>query len=298
MSNIENQESQNNREVRIKANAAQSLESVLNTQGYSFQYSVMRRAEELRKNGQSLWRLEGAEFPVAFKNEVMHIDFIFEYLNLFLIAECKRVNPARGYWCFAKSPYTWRNSTGKLAQFDQIRMFSQLPQFNSSTIIAPTEREIMDIGLEVSTGEKGDAKGDADKSAINKSVSQVLKGQSGYINYLCNQGKVPHNLKVDNDYIFIPVIFTTARIFVTDTDLGAADLERGHLPANSVNAEEKEWVWLNHNRSINLTHDVKFDYEANRHENYYFREFTRSVAIVGTKGIDSFLKTQFDDWLF
>lgn len=282
-----------------------NLAKVLNRNGFSFQYSVVRRADNLIKEDKSRWQLEGTEIPVGARNDVTHVDFICRYRNryqaqsfrLFLIAECKRADPARGYWCFAKSPYTWRNRRHSAVQFDVIRRFSDIPQFTSSSRITPVSREITELGLEIKTGDKGDGLGTNDKSAINKAVSQVLRGCGGFIDYVCDpiKHKENHILEMDTDNIFIPVIFTTARLFVTETDIGSADLRSGFLPKNSVDVQERDWIWLNHNRSIHLSHNLTFDYKANERENLYYREFTRSVAIVGPNGINSFFQANFEE---
>jgi hypothetical protein len=298
---------ENDREERIVNAVSQQLENVLNRQGYSFQYSLLNLAEELRKQSKSNWILEATEFPININNEITHIDFICTYRSVYpnrltrliLVAECKRVDPAKGYWCFAKTPYTWTSDHNNSTQFDQIRCFSEIPQFTSSTKVDYPDKEIMNLGLEIKTGKKGDGTGNDRKSNINTSISQVSRGSSGFINYLCNESKDSQllGLKVDVDYIFIPAVFTTARIFVTDANLGSADLEKGYLPKDSVKAEEKDWIWFNHNRSESLSHNVRFNYENNNHLPIYYREFTRSIAIVGPKGFDNFLKYNFEDRL-
>lgn len=298
-------EEEANREERILNGVSKDLETVLNRQGYSFQYSILKRAEELLKTKKSKWHLFASEFPTTSNNEVSHIDFICDFrhhhkkINFFMVAECKRVDPAKGYWCFATTPYSL-DEFGNSAQFDQILCFSDIPQFNSSTKIAHTQQNIMNLGLEVKTGEKGDGSRTEGKSPINTSIGQVLKGQSGFINYLSNEGRDSTDLilEVDVNNVFIPVIFTTAKIFVTQADLSNADLEKGFLPKDSVKAEEKDWVWLNHNRSEHLSHKVRFNYKENNYKSMFFREFTRSIAIVGPKGIDNFLSFNFEEWIW
>jgi|SRR5215469_6984288 len=84
----------------------------LNRHGYAFQYSVIRKAEELYAANQSRWAFKAAEFPVQVRGRNTHIDFIFEHCDkpIFLVGECKRVNPALSNWCFTRSPYTRRNA--------------------------------------------------------------------------------------------------------------------------------------------------------------------------------------------
>lgn len=282
---------------------ADNFESLLNKHGYNFQYSIVRRAEQLKKENRSSWQLEGMEIPVIAGGDITHVDFVLFQIprfeerkkRVFLVAECKRVDPAKGYWCFTKNPYTWRNSNRlrNSVQFDQIRRFSDVPQFNSSTTISWTERDILDLGLEINTGAKGDGIGGRE-AAINRSVAQVLRATAGFIQYLTHDET---HLELDKDTVFIPAIFTTAKLFSSSIDLAVADLETGHLPTSSVAVEEKEWLWFNYNRSSNLSHQLPFDTESNKNYDLYFRHFTRTIAIVGPKGVDKFFNVDFGDWL-
>lgn len=58
-----------------------------------------------------------SEFPVE-SEKGTRVDFVLErkasnsYKRLFLVAECKRANPATANWCFVKSPYPHRNIWG------------------------------------------------------------------------------------------------------------------------------------------------------------------------------------------
>src|SRR5437016_2231746 len=89
------------------------FEITLNRHGYGFQYSVLKLASELYKQNQSAWFFEVAEFPVEVQQAGTRIDFILRRSNrfvgglpLFMLAECKRANPALSNWCFARAPFT------------------------------------------------------------------------------------------------------------------------------------------------------------------------------------------------
>lgn len=293
-----------NEPTQIQDEVARQLQGVLDRNGFSFQYAVLRRFEELRKLNQTSWVLEGAEIPVGADNNITHIDFVLRHKSkdFFLVAECKRVDPARGYWCFANASYTWRQPWLGITQFDQI--LAALPRAKSLTKLGYSEQTVKDIALEVKSKERGDGVGSQEKSAINSAVSQVLRGSTGFMHHLFNDYRMSNRYRMqqadisENDqYIFIPVIFTTARLFVTDVDLATATLATGHLPDN-LKVEEKEWIWFNHNRSSSLSPKYEFDHSLNTQYSPHFREFTRSVAIVSPSGIDEFLQTDFPGWLY
>ena len=59
-------------------NPSDDFRRVLNTHGYSFQYSVLRRVDQLLNNGKSAWKFKGSEFPVVAGSQPIHIDFVLE----------------------------------------------------------------------------------------------------------------------------------------------------------------------------------------------------------------------------
>lgn len=44
-----------------------SFAKVLNRHGYGFQFSILRKADELIKQRRCVWKLEACEFPVEFR---------------------------------------------------------------------------------------------------------------------------------------------------------------------------------------------------------------------------------------
>ncbi len=283
--------------------ASANFQKILDQHGYSFQEAVSARAEELRRVKKSVWTLFGTELPVYCQNQTTHVDLVLRGQEnpsrrggYFLIGECKRVNPVKGHWCFAKSKYTWFGHRNSQAQFEQIRHFGP-SQFGASTKSAHTDRGVYNLGLEVKTGDVGDPAGHKTGPAINEAVGQVLKSTSGFINYSALDTGV---LELDTPVIFIPAIFTTARLFTTEAELGTASLDNGLLPPGAVQVKEEDWLFFNVNRSTDFRHDVPFDYRdsAEKHLSRQFREFTRTIVIVGPKGIDKFLSTDLSEWLW
>src|SRR4030043_1645904 len=93
-----------------------AFEKTLNRHGYGFQYSVLKKAKQLFEDGRSPWIFEPSEFPVSVQGRDVHIDFILRWyrkgmtlaeysIPVYLVAECKRADPALKYWCFARAPY-------------------------------------------------------------------------------------------------------------------------------------------------------------------------------------------------
>jgi len=123
---------------------------------------------------------------------------------------------------------------------------------------------VYDIGLELrkpsdTKGKPSDAKDtglpSSGRSAINGAVTQVLRGTSGLINALSRSQFAGKTLT------FVPAIFTTADLYVTDVDLSSAELTSGEL--REVHSSVEPWIWFNHNRSPKLRHDLDRNFPGN-----------------------------------
>lgn len=274
---------------------SEGLRKVLNAHGYNFQYAILRYAETLFSSGDLDWVFEAAEFPVITGGETTHIDFMLRSRSgsTYLVAECKRVDPARGNWCFARVPYTRRDSLGNKLIFDQFRC-RPVHLLTQEPLIHTTNRSVYHLGLELKTEMKGNGTSQPGP-AINQAITQVMRGTSGLINYLFKLGNPSY--KEQKLIKIISAIFTTAQLWVTEADLGAAEITTGELPLEAVQAERADWIWCNYNRSPSLRHDLEWGNIRDNLSKELEYEFTRSIAIISPKGIENFLKTRPEEFL-
>lgn len=278
---------------------AASVLKVLNSHGHSFQYAVVRRLEDLYCEKRSPWFIDGVEFPVSAGGQTTHIDFILKSKSgrTYIVAECKRADPAKARWCFARAPYTSRNPRPMEVVFEQFSL-NELGLVTRRAMPAYASEAVYHLGFELKTGETGDGKGHRSQT-INEAVTQVLRGTSGLINHLqetaSSQPKAAHLIR------FVPVIFTTAQINVTNVDLGEADLRTGNLSPQAVQTESCNAIWFTHNRSPALKPNARSTTalsDFNEFSSALRNEFARSVAIVSTDGIDEFLSWDLEEWLW
>lgn len=284
-----------NQQLDEPGQVSAGLRKMLNIHGYGFHYAIMRKAEQLFSSREAGWVLEGSEFPVATRYDTTHIDFILRRRSsrTYLVAECKRADPARARWCFAKAPYTWRNARTDEIILDEFKC-GPANTVLQKPCIRRTTRGTYHVGLELRTGEPGDGIQQGGL-AINQAVSQVLRGTSGLINHLLLVSRGSFN--TEETVTFIPVIFTTAQIWVTGADLGAATLENGHLPGECVEAARFDWIWFSHNRSPHLRHDLEWTgTEADLAKEMRY-EFARSIAIVSPQGVEAFFNMDVEELL-
>lgn len=273
------------------------FQTALNRHGFPFQYAVIRLAHELRGQKRSPWVFEASEFPVEVQGYHTRIDFVLsQWVGpcRFLVAECKRVNPSLHDWLFARAPYVRRGRAPRDILVERVQMdgrdlFSSLGRLDGS-------ENIYHMAVEVKGNARGDSSG-AGRGAIEEAATQVIRGVNGLIECFSKNRRY---LPMDSPVTFIPVIFTTAKVWATDVDISAADVAKGELALGSADVSEKPWLWLQYHVSPGLKHTV--DRYQVREDDISFEktdlghlleiEYARTIAVVGPNGIESFLASQ------
>jgi hypothetical protein len=277
-----------------KARAA-AFRSVLNSHGHAFHQAVLRYIHRLRlpEYGSRL-RFEVSECPVELHGKPIRIDFVLKFGEHYLVGECKRANPAIASWCFAKTPYVRRNQ-GRICP-----VFSAPVRSGVTGIVddmphrITTEVDIYQIAAELRTSDKGE-EGAGGRGAIDHAVTQVFRSAGGWIELL--KSDETRRLSAEPQVI-IPVIFTTAKLFVTDADLGEADLQTGNL--GDIDLIPKPWIWF----QVALTRDLRPELRPNPIRDdgspsaMLLTRLARAVAIVSVGGIRPFLTALCDEDLF
>lgn len=269
--------------------------AVLNKNGYGFHYSVIRKAKELAETGKSLFRFEASEFPIRVQGKDTRIDFILKKVSgggawigtLFLIAECKRVNPAYSDWCFVKSPYT---NEDQPRNDNRLITESLLRDEDKNSILnfARSSLHINEnyhIGFEIKTDKPGDTKGETGQ-AIEIAATQVLRGLNGFIQTM---DKEHHLWKRSYNASFLPVIFTTANLFVSDADISLADLLTGEMNLTKEQVKAVPWLYFQYSLSPGLKHLISSEEETKNISSLLMKDYVRTIPIVSAAGIEDFL---------
>lgn len=95
----------------------------------------------------------------------------------------------------------------------------------------------------------------------------------------------------------LPVVFTTARILCSDTNLGASDLLTGESPAAPL--QSRPWIWFQQNISATLEHSAPKYYGEQPLSSIAQMLRLRhagSIAVVTSDGIADFLATIANDF--
>jgi hypothetical protein len=296
---------------KMEKSLEKGLAHLLNTHGYSFQYAVIKAAISYFEDKSSPWRFEVAEFPVEVNDKSTHIDFILKNINesFYMVAECKRVNPALKDWCFVKAPYVSRklsqsSSSGERIVREVINSYLSTYTHSAYASAIPPQtpytatglqwfhrsRDIYRLAFEVKSGEKGE--GQYGRGQINEAITQVLTGLNGILNFASNTFDSETRLFFGADHAaFMPVIFTNASLWVTEIDLSEADLESGNVDIDKIKLEPREWLFYHYDQSPGLKHSVGFlpNEKIELLSDYLYFLYTRTIPIVNESAILNFL---------
>ncbi len=258
----------------------------INQHGYSFQYSIIQKIIDLSKNNAFPWYVEVSEFPVNVNDNDLHIDFILKHHEeqIYIIAECKRANPALSDWCYARSPFVHKRQRRKFnIILEKIYRNWQSHLFSEPFFIDKTN-DAFHIMFEIKTNKKGDKYSDG-RGVYNSAVTQALRGVNGFANFLVEKKLV----EKEKWAIIIPVIFTTANLFISDVDLSSADISNGNIDYSMINLEIKNWLWFQYHQSINLKHSITINKDYKELFDILDNEYSRSIATVNSNSIEDFL---------
>jgi len=239
-----------------------SFQKALNRHGYGFQFSVLEIAQNLAKtvdeDQRSRWTFLFSEVPVEVQRSGTRIDFMLSRSRsapsspfFYLICECKRANPALSNWCFIRAPLVRRNQpTGTDSLLvETVIQASAVEVFKIVVSNLTPVRDAYHFGVEVRAGKRGEDKGESGR-AIEDAVTQVLRGLNGYLEAL-SQNK---QLVEGTITYLLPVIFTTAQLWISNADLGLADPASGDIDLSKDKFESVPWLWYQYHMSPGLKH--------------------------------------------
>lgn len=258
----------------------------LNLHGYGFQYAVLNRAAHRYGQRRSMWSFATAEFPVENQGTHTKIDFVLQHRDraAFLVAECKRANPALSHWCFAQIPVLSRVSS---TYFVVERLRDTEAGCRAEPYAYIGVEAAYGLALEVRADKAGDAQPTGSRGAIEEATAQVLRGVSGLANTLGDSRALRHQ---DEPSYLMPVVFTTANLWTTKMDIDRANLATGALEFESLDVQSCPWLVYQYHQSPSLRHGVPVTGGEDSLGGLLKSLYARSVAIVSASGIDKFLE--------
>jgi hypothetical protein len=270
----------------------------LNRHGYGFHYAVLSRAKHaIEEEHISKWTFEAAEIPIRSQSRDSKIDFVLSrradssQLRWYAVCECKRVNPARGHWCFVRAPSTHRerHAPREALLFETLEI-NEAGE-TKATSYQGNHVEPYGVGLAIKARETGDKIGTSDDDAIEKAASQVMLGVNGFINMLSATPHIVRDSPGKQVYAFLlPVVFTTAKLWVSEANLSDANLGTGEINLNDSSFKSTPWLWLSYHLSQGLRHSLTRGKFPTTMAELMDDDCVRHIAVVNVEGIDEFLQ--------
>lgn len=268
------------------------LKKFLDRHGFCFQYAVLKEIARIVAEGARNWVLAGSEVPVESKGKPTHIDFVLrhEKYDRYLICECKRANPKLSNWCFLRRPIStpFREKNSLLAEKV---VKSAEGKVATGPDLFGTSENIWDLGAEMTSDMKGDPCGQSRKG-LEAAMTQVMRQVNGFANLI---GKLPSVVGTAPPLfgrphaILVPVIFTSARLFTSESDISESDLLTGELK-EVPSLKNADWLFYQYHQSPLLLHDLARESDHDNLEQFVMDEFTRTIAIVSARGIEKFFR--------
>lgn len=260
--------------------------AALNRHGYGFQYALLNEAQRLFRSGRSRWIPWVPEFPVHIQGHGTRVDLILRYgnSNYYIVAECKRANPATANWCFARAWQPDKSAVAKQSYVEVAYWYDEEGRCETGLKNLVVSERIFQIALEVRTGSPGN-EGGKGRGEIEEAATQVCRGLNGFIQVFHDRRS--DLLKMPAYVGFIPVVFTTAKLLATTTELSSADLGSGDIGEFSSALEEKDWLWYDYPQSPGLKHSIPPSGKSSDLREVLFQDYIRRIAIVNPSGLEA-----------
>lgn len=266
---------------------------VLNSEGHAYQHAVIKETERLFAEGKSPFLFETAEFPVSLNGRHTRTDAVLRHKDrgLYLVGECKRTRPGTA-WAFVKAPYVRYNYDCGEILFESLMVDENKGCWVKSHSKHGEEEKLFQIAYPFKDAQGEENAGSVDRDSIENAVRQVFLATHGL---LCTIADHDHLIPWNEFVPFIPVVFTTARLYTLAADLEKTDLISGKLSAEGVNAVSRCWLLYRYHLSPDLV--VRMNRRLSQTEQVLGlnlprlldHEYARTVAIVNSEGIEDFL---------
>lgn len=267
----------------LRRQLADLFAKTLNSHGYVFQYAVITEINRLfnEDRQRQSYSPAASEFPVGVHGSTTKIDFILRNIHesIYLVCECKRVNPAMANWCFLRAPFVREGGTG----YSLIAEGARRGYDGGCIVAAFTLGKDKDHGYHLGFEVRGDEKGEGAPShtAIEEAATQVMRGVNGLIQYHISQ---PGGLDTGHSTLFIPVIFTTAALWVSDANVAEAELKTGRLDREKITLHEAQWLVLHYHQSPLLKHTAPASLPTPLGQALE-QQYIRSIILISATGI-------------
>lgn len=222
----------------------------LNEQGYLLQEACKY---ELERNATG-WSVRSSEYPVSILGQDSKIDLVLcsdRFPDKFALVECKRADPAYACWLFGAPKLELIYSPGCLVLCLECLSVSSNSPMRPVSQVKPLEVDVPTYVAQSWLEVKANAAGRvSNPQNIENAFGQVLRGLSGFA-----QEQMAQKCKGYTPFtsFFIPVVVTTASLYVAYYELKDIDLSTGKIGNDKVffgpkgqPPEEQPWVLVHY----------------------------------------------------
>ncbi|MHB8089252.1 MAG: hypothetical protein ACYDH2_13500 [Anaerolineaceae bacterium] len=262
-----------------------------------------------------------SEYPVEVSNEESRLD-ILGFLpstwnpknGIFFPIECKKHNPEFIDWIFYPTVQN-KIINPNYSYFSHIELYNSQNEKGYSSKIGMTDKLFPDIPIsgdcrEVRGNYSNITNGIKTKTA-NNSITEASYQVTLATHSLLNEHSKSNEKQINNNngylfgkYIYIPIIVTTANLFLLDYQIADIETSSGEINIDKVKLETIDMLWYEYpipphlqveidlkmpNKSITVYNLRKFDYAVRR-----------DILVVNSNKFENALKwlTRFDNLLF
>lgn len=261
------------------------FQRALNSHGYGFHAAVGREIHRIARAGGSGFSVATTEFPVLVRGQASRVDLVLEGSSRrwFMTVECKRVDPAIAHWCFIQSHVLGGR------KFDNALHFDSLATLHDEVFCEPKVCGHVDrfahIGVEVRSNKRGDGTS-VGRNDIENALTQACRGANGLVEYFASNRQY---FKRGNRLVVVPMVVTTAALWLSATQLDDADLADGQVDLTQAEFVQVPWLVYQYHQSPGIRHSIRFgelDVEIGQGADLYAK---RSVLISNPSGLNELL---------
>lgn len=244
----------------MTAELSELLFNALNEQGYLFQEAC---EHALRNNeGATGWEVRASEYPVSLEGQDTRVDIVVRSKTpsspeLYALVECKRADPTYIYWLFGSPGLPFGNALCSTFGLECREIKSDQP-YRVSRLLTRLHFELNTYGpVNWLEAKRGSTRRSSSPQNIENAFAQVLRGVAGFAQEQHDQRRKSRALFKT---FFIPIVVTTASLYVAYYELRDIDLSTGKISKDKVSfgsreqpAEEVQWVLVDYGIGENVT---------------------------------------------
>lgn len=279
----------------MSADLSELLFNALNEQGYLFQESceyALKKSEKV-----TMWEVKASEYPVSLQGKDTKVDIVLRWKitdlpEFYALVECKRADPSYTYWLFGAPGLPFGSALCSTLGFECRETRSDRP-YQAKCLVTQLQFGVNTYGAKSWLEAKRSAgRRTSTPQNIENAFVQVLKGVGGFAQEQLNQRTKSRELFKT---FFVPVVVTTAELYVAYYETENIDLSTGKISKDKVlfgpkgqPAEEVEWVLVDYGVGENVA--PKPIPEGHQGVNpAKLQEYkTRSIFVVNSKSLVSF----------